>query len=309
MNDNDLYNAKMAERQNKRLIEIEESWEYILGRRIKHQKEQFPVAMMDYLKRFRVTHERRRKLSRITSLTSRSELFFADPEIKGYKGVAYTCITGEYDTPKEPLFADSNLHYELFSDCGNRGESLWRYNKVSIEANNRIKNYVNRYYKMHQFELFPHDEFSIYIDGNVEVASNVSSLFAVARESRIGLAMHKHANQNCAYKNALACEYCGRGNIEMIQRQMSRYREEGFPEEYGLLEATIIIVDLKNDIAKSIMEKWWEEFLTCESGRDQLSFPYVLWKNGYRVEDVGCLGNDEYHNPKFHIYAHKGAMY
>lgn len=309
MNNYELHNAKMAERQNKRLIEIEESPEFILGRRIKHLREEFPFGMMDHIRRVSIVRKKQRKLRKITNTSSRNELFFADPEIKGYTGVAYTCITGDYDSPKEPLFADSHLRYELFSDRGNKGKSIWHYNEVSIESNNRIKNYVNRYYKMHPFELFPHDDFSIYIDGNVQIASNVSSLFEVARKSRIGIAMHNHSNQNCVYKNALACEYSNRGNVEMIHRQMNKYREEGFPEEFGLLEATIIVVDLKNDTAKSIMEKWWKEFLDSESGRDQLSLPYVLWRNGYHVEDVGCLGNDEYHNPKFNISAHKGVLF
>ena len=309
MNNYDLYNAKMAESQNKRLLEIEESKEFILGRRIIHLKEAFPFGMIDYIRRVRLFRKRQRKISEIATPTSKRELYYADPEIQGYTGVAYTCITGGYDNPKEPLFADSNLRYELFSDCDIPSDSIWNYNKISIEASSTIGNYVNRYYKMHPFELFPNDQFSIYVDGNVQIASNVSTLFDIARKSRIGIAMHKHAKQNCIYKNALACEYNNRGNIEMIHQQMERYRREGFPEEFGLLEATIIIVDLGNDTAKDIMGKWWKEFIATESGRDQLSLPYVLWKNGYQVEDVGCLGNDEYHNPKFRISVHKGDLF
>ena len=37
--------------------------------------------------------------------------------------------------------------------------------------------------------------------------------------------------------------------------------------------------------------------------------PYILWKEGYHIEDIGCLGNDEYRNPKFRINAHRGKTY
>jgi hypothetical protein len=40
------------------------------------------------------------------------------------------------------------------------------------------------------------------------------------------------------------------------------------------------------------MKKWWDEFERSNSGRDQLSLPYVLWKNNKCIEDIGELGNN-----------------
>ena len=36
------------------------------------------------------------------------------------------------------------------------------------------------------------------------------------------------------------------------------------------------------------MEDWWKE-IEKYSNRDQVSLPYVLWKNGYQIGDVGTL--------------------
>ena len=76
------------------------------------------------------------------------------------------------------------------------------------------------------------------------------------------------------------------------------------PAHYGLLEATIIVVDLKNEIAIKLMNEWWDEFNYWKSGRDQLAFTYVLWKNGFTLNDVGILGNNKFINPKFRIGSH-----
>ena len=87
-------------------------------------------------------------------------------------------------------------------------------------------------------------------------------------------------------------------------------QKEFMPEDsdFGMVEATIIIVDLNNPIAKKIMDDWWYELLRSHSGRDQLSFPYVLWKNGYHISDVGCLGNNRRRNPKFRTRLHKSVF-
>ena len=121
--------------------------------------------------------------------------------------------------------------------------------------------------------------------------------------------MHRHAHRNCIYQEAKWCEYNGRGNLQNIQQQLQRYTEEGMPHDFGMMEATIIVTDLNNGTAKKLFDQWWTEFCHSGSGRDQLCFPYILWKNQYTVDDVGCLGNDEYHNPKFRINAHRGTLF
>lgn len=84
-----------------------------------------------------------------------------------------------------------------------------------------------------------------------------------------------------------------------------RYYKEGFPQEYGLLECGIIVTDLHNDKAKTIYDEWWNEFMREQSGRDQLSIPYVLWKKGISPSEIGTLGNNLYFEPKFRIVPHK----
>lgn len=54
----------------------------------------------------------------------------------------------------------------------------------------------------------------------------------------------------------------GKGNAEMIRKLVDRYKEEGFPSNYGLCEATIIVMDLYSTTARDVLSKWWEEDLS-----------------------------------------------
>ena len=70
------------------------------------------------------------------------------------------------------------------------------------------------------------------------------------------------------------------------------------------MEATIILSDLKNNNAKEIFEEWWNEFYNSKSYRDQIAFPYILWKKNIKVSELATLGNNVYRNPKFRIDVH-----
>ena len=79
---------------------------------------------------------------------------------------------------------------------------------------------------------------------------------------------------------------------------------EKFPRNFGLFECNVIVSDLNNDKSKRILDAWWNEFLNTDVKRDQLIFPYVLWKLGYKFNNVGYLGNNVYKNYKLHINNH-----
>ena len=60
---------------------------------------------------------------------------------------------------------------------------------------------------------------------------------------------------------------------------MKRYKDEGFPANYGLVQTNVMIRKHNEQYSKDLMEKWWEE-LKDYSHMDQLSFNYALWKIG-----------------------------
>lgn len=63
---------------------------------------------------------------------------------------------------------------------------------------------------------------------------------------------------------------------------MHRYREVGFPEQYGLFETGIMIRNNRSRRLKGMCRIWANE-LVIGSKRDQLSLNYSIWKSGNNI--------------------------
>ena len=279
------------------------SSEYQIGYKILLVKKNFPFKLWRLYKNHRKWAKIDKKVAKL-SKEFNEKLYWNDGEkLEGTKGVLYTCITGTYDKLFDPMLCIDGLEYVAFTDNPLLKKGKWKIWHIE-KMEGASKNYTNRYYKMHSTEFFKKEDYAIYVDGNVQVVSDVSTLYALAKNSKTGIAMHKHAERDCIFAEGQACIYHGRGNKKQIIAQLKSYKNHGMPEHFGMLEATIIVIDLHNTIAKKLMEDWWEQFSYWNSGRDQLAFSYVLWNNGYTLDDVGILGNNKFMNPKFRIGGH-----
>lgn len=280
---------------------------------IRRLKESFPLHLVGWAFKEAKALKVRKKSGSLSNRDFDSfQVEYSSPEpVEDKKGVVYTCIHGKYDDLKEPLLTSDNLKYVYFTDQQDTysPDSVWQKQNIREIDVEEGTNWANRFYKMHPFKFFNDADYSIYIDGSVRIVSDVTGLFRCARHAKTGIAMHTHSSYDSLYVESKWCKYNKRGNLERIEKQIERYKKEGFPDSFGHFEATIIVVDLKNPVAKEILDAWWEEFCLTNSGRDQLSLPYVLWKMGYAAEDVGCLGNFVYMNPKFIIEKHIGKLF
>lgn len=223
--------------------------------------------------------------------------------VNNKKIVVYTCIVGEYDKVIEPLYKNDNVDYVVYT---NSNEEFVQWKKRDIPQNiKQIDNniIINRYIKLHPHELFEGYDYAIYIDGNIRSMSDLSD-FIRAISEKSGLAMFRHHTRECIYIEEKVCNIYKKGDKEKLHNQTQKYKKEGFPYKYGMLEGNVIVTDLKNKKSNEILEKWWNEFEKSESLRDQMSLPYVLWKLGYKIDDIGILGNNVYSCPKFEFVKH-----
>lgn len=220
------------------------------------------------------------------------------------KFVVYTCVTGNYDNLADPLFVAPNISYVAFTDNRKLKSDVWEIRPIDEDIRNRYDNIlVNRYYKFHPYILGDVFDYAIYVDGNVQVCSDIRNLNNKLNV-KTGIGFHVHSSRNCVYKEAQVCKLENKGNYLKIREQLKKYKEEGFPEKFGMYEANIILTDLKNLNSKKIMELWWNEFLSSKSYRDQLSLPYTVWKLGYKFNDIGILGYNMTKSPKFRKVKH-----
>ena len=65
-----------------------------------------------------------------------------------------------------------------------------------------------------------------------------------------------------------------------MQRMVDLLKKEDFPENNGLIVASVLLREHQDPEVIELMEDWWY-FVSNYTKRDQLSFNYVLWKKKF----------------------------
>ncbi|WP_033169501.1 glycosyltransferase domain-containing protein [Selenomonas sp. ND2010] len=291
------------ERLNADYIEIMNSPEYTCGYKlIELKKRGVWEGIKSLLRRNKFSAIKQNFVNR--NLPADIELKLAKFGSIKSKVVVYTCITNGYDKLVSPYIKPDNIDYVQYTDvyCEN---DVWMCKYIPQEV---VKKYnggmVNRYIKFHPYELFENDyDYAIYVDGNITIISDLSVMTELVN-NKVGLAFHKHCTRNCLFDEIEACKILNKGNYSKLKKQSEEYKKEGFPSSYGMIEGNLIVYDLKKDLAKKLTNQLWEELVTSDSGRDQIAWPYVFWKNSIAVNDVATLGDNIYLNPKLRVKSH-----
>ena len=203
----------------------------------------------------------------------------------------YTAITGGYDVCQVPEFIETDLmDYYLITDgtCNNETDPI--YNVINIDeivpcdVNDNIRK--NRFCKIMGCEIFSNYKYSIYIDGCYLIDGKISDY--IYRINDLGIALRiDEPPYDCVYvEGAWVMDYIG--DTENVRNQMHKYYEEGMPRHWGMFCANCLPRENNNDILRKIMREWWQEVYRY-SFRDQLSLPYIIWKNGLTTSDIGML--------------------
>ncbi len=239
--------------------------------------------------------------------TSHSEKCNKYSEHYNGRVAVYKVVFGNYDVIKEPEYIDDKCDYYIITDQTISRESKWK--RIIPSQTFDISSYENtkknRFYKMNPFIIFPDYEYSIYLDGNIDIYGNISDLIQYVNP-KTGIALHNMSNRDCIYDEVEACILLKKGSRDQLIKQICRYERDGFPRHFGLYECPVIVRN-NSEICKKIMKDWWNEY-EKSSGRDQVSLPYVIWKNGYLFSDVGFIGNDIRNNPYFRQVKHVNEL-
>jgi hypothetical protein len=203
--------------------------------------------------------------------------------------LVYTSITAGYDSLKEqPKSVGFGVAFRAFVD-GEKNSETWRVRPVtSTFATPRLN---AKYYKVLPHKVFPEQEYSLWVDGSVEICPETSILDLVDKFlSAADLAVFAHDRRNCLYQEAAYCIMHRKDDSETIFKQVSRYTQASYPANNGLAECSILLRRHTKKV-KAFNELWWREIL-AGSFRDQISFPYAAWKTGVKVEYIpGTVGD------------------
>ena len=214
------------------------------------------------------------------------------------KRIIYTSVFGGYDEVVE------------------QSSNGWDWKCFSEDTHTPIYEDNNRNAK--RFKVLPHRylkdyEYSVFIDGNMTVRGDLNELVdKYLVDSNVAFFSHSNNNldgRNCAYDEARTIFELGDKNMKatpdrgilnykdnpfVIEKQMNRYIDEGFPKNSGLITGMVILRRHNKADCIQTMEDWWTE-IKYNSKRDQLSFNYCAWKNNLKFNYMkGDSRNNQY---------------
>jgi hypothetical protein len=194
------------------------------------------------------------------------------------KKVVYTCITGGYDSLVEPKYVSEDFDYICFTDNPNLTSNVWNIKPLPKETEELSQVKKQRYVKINPHKLLKEYDLSIWVDGCVTLKGDLNELLDKTLKEDYSIYIPKHPNRNCIYTEAIVVVKMRKDKKENVDPQIDRYKQEGFPKDYGLLQSNILIRKHNNEDCIRLMEDWFNE-IKNGSHRDQLSFNYASWKN------------------------------
>lgn len=191
----------------------------------------------------------------------------------------YTSICGRFDKARKDI--------QVFSD---RNSDMFKLPVMNAKI-----------YKILAHKYIP-SPFSIFLDGNVFLNVPASKLLSDLLKDA-DMALFKHPVRNCLYQEHTHARQRVLPVLQyLMDEQVMNYQQEGMPANFGLGECGMLIRK-NNDITAEFNERWWAE--VCRyTNRDQMSFPYVLWKMKDRIKVNFIPGNVRQHD--FFKYVNHG---
>lgn len=289
---------------NAEIIALKKSREYVLGTKIlkfiyaiKHLK--LSALLVGW------NHSRVNKFSKKISIPNNCVFKKNDQAFTNKKIAVYTCITGNYDKPIEPIFRSDKIDYFIVTDMQISADSAWR--KIDINDIKEVQSFDNtrkaRFAKTHPHLFFKDYEYSIWVDSNFKVVGNLSKFISCVGE-QVPFASNWHPQRNCIFAECEVCVARGKDDPSTLRKQVDFYKKEGMPAGFGLIETNMIVRKHNDVLCKELMENWWDE-MTRWSKRDQLSLPYVIWKKGLSMESLGFICSEIRENTSVQVLLHE----
>ncbi len=226
------------------------------------------------------------------------------------KIVVYTCIIGDYDTLKPVCNRSSRIDYICFTDNPHiKSDGVWEIRR--LPPDDLYTDGLSKIKKQRIVKILPHVylkdyEISIWIDGNIQITGNLIFEFLNALDlNNHFMFVNRHPSRDCIYREEVDVLRRKKDLPENTNPQIRRYKEEGFPEHFGLAETNIIVRKHNDYRCKKLMFDWAKEIING-SHRDQLSFDYCRWKNGMS-QFIGWIEENLHYTSKtgcFRIYSH-----
>lgn len=218
--------------------------------------------------------------------------------------VVYTCVCGAYDAIQAPEAVCPGVDYICFSDIP-FDAPVWQYRPAQAHGGPTD---TSRWHKLNPHLILPEYEYSLWIDGNVTIASaDLYERVTELMDSGCLYAGLSHPSRDDVYEEAEAILKGRREGLLPLMRVTRFLHSEGFPRHYGLMETNVVLRAHNTPQIKEFDTLWWK-ILSEYTHRDQMSQMYCLWRCGLQPElllPAGCCARN---HPAFRYTGH-GVAY
>ena len=208
------------------------------------------------------------------------------------KTCVYTCITGNYDN-LSGIFPNQSANVDFICYTDNQAlkyrSGNWDIRLIPPELRRLQPVKQQRIVKACPHRYLLEYDVSMWIDGNISIISDVMEFISRYNLDRIHIFTRRHPFRNCIYEEEKKVLQLKKDFPSITNRQIERYRRDGFPKSFGLHETGIMLRRHNETDAKTFGNMWAKEIMDG-SHRDQLSFDYCRWKLGI---SIGQLATDK----------------
>ena len=214
--------------------------------------------------------------------------------------VVFGAVSGGYDAIKEPLVNPPGVDYVIFTDGQVNPASAWQERPFEFVSPDPTR--TARFIKTHPHLYFKDYDWAVWVDANLHIDTDMRDLIAAIPQNA-ELATWHHPLRSTVAEEVAACTQRTKDDADTLERQMERYRNEGFPDDVGLWETSVFAASMTSPKVELFMNAWWAEILKG-SRRDQIALPYVKWKTGMGIATIAPQGVCMRSDPRFHYYRH-----
>lgn len=189
----------------------------------------------------------------------------------------YTSIAGDYDNLKEPIAEMGDFDFFAFSDTAVEDPGPWENIPFDQHWDDPVRTAKKPKILPHLY--FPDYEWSLWIDANIFILQDLNVFIRTAIENNAPVALFEHPERNTLRGEVTQLCKLKKDDPDLIQKQFDGYVAEGWDNQLPLFECNFIIRRHNDPAVSKAMTMWWNEIST-NSRRDQVSFPYTMWKSG-----------------------------
>ena len=220
------------------------------------------------------------------------------------KKVVYTALLGKYDKIHQ-INKEKGYDYFMFTDQDFDNQSNCNWTILHLKKTDNLDNKnifkLQRFYKTHPHLFFADYDLSIYVDSSYGIKGNLDEFLLRILSPNISIYFLEHPSRNYIYNEFKAVLSSKKELLEIVNCIKKRYNKFKFPDNVGLGENNLIIRKHNEKKCIILMNQWYNEIVHY-SHRDQLSFGFIFWKNGFKiVKYISKKYSREYFNQYHHL--------